>query len=411
MLRALQRVLDELTFGLSSQQPVAAPSARLVVEQARGGAVGLWGRQMLLQLAREPANSSGQQLPASSHSITPLPRPAQVPEFRAALLRRGGWEELARRQAAQQLGPEAQSLQRSRLERMLQSIDLLCGMEQGAGGAAGAAAQQQQGEAALPPAAKLEAYRQVKPGVWEWWASYSLRLNTDRPAEAVSSGGGGSSDENQPRQPTSGGSGSGADGPAAKGKRWRLQPLPEGEQRALPANGKLCVLFGGHACEAALSLPSSETRCDCSAVQRCRLAGCVLVTGLAGHTAASPSTPLACLQSLLQGDERPGARAVGHGGRPGRQRPGPAAQAAAAGAAQRAGQGGGGVASVRACGRGSGGARRPAAERPLRVSDCGEPPCSHVKSEAAMFTHAEAPEQQQQLDARGGQHVAGSCTV
>lgn len=194
----------------------------------------------------------------------PLPSYLQVPAFRAALLRRGGWEELARRQAAQQLGPEAQRMQRARLERMLASIDLLCGMEQEQAGAAAAAAQQH-ASAALPPAAKLEAYRQVKPGVWEWWASYSLQLDTDRPAEAVTSGSsaGSSSNENQPRQPVSGGGGSGAaaDGPAAKGRRWRLRPLPAGEQRALPADGKLCVLFGGHACEAALSLPASETRC------------------------------------------------------------------------------------------------------------------------------------------------------
>ena len=35
-LRALQRLLDELAFGVSSQQPAATP-ARLIVEQARCG--------------------------------------------------------------------------------------------------------------------------------------------------------------------------------------------------------------------------------------------------------------------------------------------------------------------------------------------------------------------------------------
>lgn len=132
----------------------------------------------------------------------------------------------------------------------------------------------------LPTSVKLDAYRQVKPGVWEWWSTYQLQINQDKPAEPVSSSGskpnagaaGGSSvassgqageaaaaNENQPRQPSSGDS-AGVPPAAAKGKRYRLLPLSENLQRALPAQGKLAVLYGGHTCEAALSLPASETR-------------------------------------------------------------------------------------------------------------------------------------------------------
>jgi hypothetical protein len=88
VLRDLQRVIDELAFGVNNtQQPAGTPS-RLIVEQ--------------------------------------------VPALRTALLRRGGWEALARRQAAAQFGAEAQRLSQQRLERMLASFELMCGMEGGA---------------------------------------------------------------------------------------------------------------------------------------------------------------------------------------------------------------------------------------------------------------------------------------
>ena len=110
----------------------------------------------------------------------------------------------------------------------------------------------------------------MKEGVWEWWYGYTLQLNTAVQPEAVASTAGpaataarGNGDEagneNRPRQPSSAGSAAEAP-PAAKGKRWRLLPLPEGQQRALPARGKVTLLYGGHTCEAALSLPASETR-------------------------------------------------------------------------------------------------------------------------------------------------------
>ena len=145
----------------------------------------------------------------------------------------------------------------------------------------------------LPTAVKVDAYRRVKEGVWEWWSTYQLQINTDKPPEAVSSAGGSSSsssnvtgsnssggsgrgagsgggssaagaaNENQPRQPSGDRSGAAAvapAAPAAKGKRYRLLPLSESLQRALPAEGKITVLYGGHTCEAQLTLPASETR-------------------------------------------------------------------------------------------------------------------------------------------------------
>jgi hypothetical protein len=130
---------------------------------------------------------------------------------------------------------------------------------------------------ALPDRVKVDAYRQAKLGVWEWWATYTLQLNCERPPDAVTStpgpaaagcgrvGGGEQGtagnppNENHPRQPSSGDSGLGAAAPV-KGKRYRLLPLSESLQRALPADGKVAVLFGRHTCEAQLSLPASETR-------------------------------------------------------------------------------------------------------------------------------------------------------
>ena len=118
----------------------------------------------------------------------------------------------------------------------------------------------------------MDAYRRVKEGVWEWWSTYTLHISTDKEPEAVSSSHSGDSrssssgaaggNENQPRQPSSDGAASTAPAVAApaKGKRYRLVPLSETLQRALPAEGKITVLYGGHSCEALLSLPCSETK-------------------------------------------------------------------------------------------------------------------------------------------------------
>lgn len=140
--------------------------------------------------------------------------------------------------------------------------------------------------AGLPTSVKVDAYKQVKPGVWEWWSSYILQLNTERqPEEIASASGDGAAagkepaggpcaaaslraaDENSPRQASSSSrcdandEGAGGRSKAAvKGKRFRLLPLAEGQLRALPAVGKLSVLFGGFTCEAQLSLPASDTR-------------------------------------------------------------------------------------------------------------------------------------------------------
>jgi hypothetical protein len=121
----------------------------------------------------------------------------------------------------------------------------------------------------LPERIKLDAYRQAKPGVWEWWATYNLQINTEKPPEGVSSSIGATSsgagtNENAPRQAQHGGDSGASEGKAAaapvRGKRYRLLPLSESLQRALPADGKLAVLYGGHTCEAQLRLPASDTR-------------------------------------------------------------------------------------------------------------------------------------------------------
>ena len=100
MLRDLQRVIDELAFGVNNTQQPVGPPSRLIVEQ--------------------------------------------VPALRTALLRRGGWEAVARSQAAAQFGAEAQRLSQQRLERMLASFELMCGMEEG-----GARQQEVGGQSAL----------------------------------------------------------------------------------------------------------------------------------------------------------------------------------------------------------------------------------------------------------------------
>ena len=212
----------------------------------------------------------------------------------------------------------------------------------------------------LPTSVKVDAYRQVKAGVWEWWSTYNLQLNPDSPPEAVSSstggGSGGSSrgaaNENRPRQPSGDGSSGGGAGAAAappavvKGKRHRLVPLSESLQRALPADGKLSVLYGGHTCEAQLSLPTSETRCAAARVWWACLQKVPRDDALCPPCSCLSPVPLPFEPPRLQGHERLGAGHVADSGRPGGQRAGAAAQAEAPGQAQRAGQGGGGVVPV-----------------------------------------------------------------
>ncbi|KAL4856193.1 Zinc finger MYND domain-containing protein 10 [Chlorella vulgaris] len=236
-LRNLQRVIDELAFGVNNSQQSAATPSRLIVEQ--------------------------------------------VPTIRARLLHRNDWRALAEAQAAGQFGAEAQRLSQGRMERLMQSFDLMCGMEE-------QGASQNEASGGLPDTVKVDAYRQAKPGVWEWWSTYSLQVNKELVPEAVSSStssttgaskhastaragpgslSSGGADENHPRQASSASGGSGGPPPVAvvKGKRYRLLPMSQNLQRALPADGKITVLYGGHTCEAQLSLPASETR-DTSAL-------------------------------------------------------------------------------------------------------------------------------------------------
>lgn len=58
--------------------------------------------------------------------------PPQVPLLRSRLLARSGaeWDALAQCQTAEQFGAAAVALSQQRLERMLRSFELMCGMEE-----------------------------------------------------------------------------------------------------------------------------------------------------------------------------------------------------------------------------------------------------------------------------------------
>lgn len=271
---------------------------------------------------------------------SPAAAVVQVPMLRASLLRRRDWEELAERAKREQFGAASQQLSKQRIESMLKAFDLMSSLEEGEGGlqvgqgvvmwGAGSAIERMtagqeraspvpapmlsschlahmhcpccgtapacsclqiahlppfpppshlQAARGVPSSFTLQAYRSVKEGVWEWWATYNLDINTDKPAEPVSvpalaaaaaaqRGGAGSTtgaagDENQPRQPSQAGMEGGGEkgaGGVVKGQRYRLRPLAENLQRALPSSGKLAVVVGGRTCQASLELPASETR-------------------------------------------------------------------------------------------------------------------------------------------------------
>lgn len=53
-----------------------------------------------------------------------------MPMIRAALLRRADWSELAEQAVAAQFGRQAAQLSQQRLERMLRSFEIMCGMEE-----------------------------------------------------------------------------------------------------------------------------------------------------------------------------------------------------------------------------------------------------------------------------------------
>lgn len=221
VLRDLQRVIDELALGIN--MAVEPRTSKLVVEQ--------------------------------------------VPQLRARMLARSSaeWEAVAEAARRRQFGGAAAALSRQRLKAMLRSFDFLADME----GSSKKGTSDSGGS--LSASVKVDAYRRVKEGVWEWWSTYSLDINDACPPEHVSNGSGSSvafnSDENRPSQPgsvTSEGSSASiitkSSTTPVTGLRYRLRPLAEGLHRALPCDGKLSVLYGGHVCEALLSLPAAETR-------------------------------------------------------------------------------------------------------------------------------------------------------
>ncbi len=73
-------------------------------------------------------------IPPASHlpPASPMRLPPQVPQLRTRLLARSAaeWDSLAQRQATEQFGAAAAALSKQRLERMLRSFELMCGMEE-----------------------------------------------------------------------------------------------------------------------------------------------------------------------------------------------------------------------------------------------------------------------------------------
>ncbi|GAB4819300.1 hypothetical protein N2152v2_006346 [Parachlorella kessleri] len=209
-----------------------------------------------------------------------------VPAIRASLLHRADWAELAQRAKQQQFGPGSKQLSQQRMKSLLEAIDCMCGLEEQEA--------PQQGSRGMPSSFKVETYRAVKEGVWEWWATYSLDISINKPPEPVTTKdpAAGAAKHGQPAGPSAGGSRAGADenqpvqqhdntasgqegagkksgGPSSsssgvagvvKGLRYRLRPLSENLQRALPSQGKLAVVVAGHTCQASLELPASETK-------------------------------------------------------------------------------------------------------------------------------------------------------
>lgn len=250
VLRDLQRVLEEMSFGLWDAQPGGHASHAVIVEQ--------------------------------------------VPSMRSAILRGVDWPALAERQRAAQFGGGAAALSAQRLGRMLRGIDLLAELEEegpppqvGAGITGDALwlaswsvpCWEHWAASQIPlvgrsdgvhcvcrrtqedgSRVKVDAYRRVKGEAWEWWASYTLDLDPGKPAEAVAvpTTAAAADDENTPQR---GAAGEQPAGPLVKGRRHRLLPLGcDSGARALPGDAKLSVLYCGRSCEALLQLPTSDTR-------------------------------------------------------------------------------------------------------------------------------------------------------
>jgi hypothetical protein len=147
-LRNLQRVIDELAFGVNNSQQSAATPSRLIVEQVGattrccfrcyelvGVLVVADTRQSLscVDVASHPGCCPGSTVAvAETRAIAccVFHLRLQVPTIRAGLLHCNDWRALAEAQAAGQFGAEAQRVSQGRMERLMQSFDLMCGMEE-----------------------------------------------------------------------------------------------------------------------------------------------------------------------------------------------------------------------------------------------------------------------------------------
>lgn len=229
------------------------------------------------------------------------------------MLQRTDWEDLAQHAMLHQFGSSGRQLSQAHIQSMLKAIDLMGDLEGG-----GNAKQvhtctpvvlkrclmlcihhlalqdepPQEYAASLllfqvatgpPTNCKLEAYRAVKEGIWEWWATYNLDIDVEKPGEPISvaaapmppsqedvedsnNPAGAAFDENiepegnQYKSSRCKGQKNSASRFLVNGQRYRLHPLAETLQRPLPAHGKLSVLVNGHTCQASFELPVSETR-------------------------------------------------------------------------------------------------------------------------------------------------------
>jgi hypothetical protein len=225
-VEALLRLRPRLTPQLLGQLPVLQALRRGLEELAMGAHRGGW---------RMP----GAEAPP------PAPRVVieQAPALRAALLRDTDWVALAERQLKRQFGAKMEaSVAPEVLRELLQGFDFLSALEPAPGGGGGGGAD----PCAPPPAATLEAYHSAGQERWDWHASYRLELRSDQAAEVVQVPG-------EPGGPP-------ARAGSAAGRRHRLAALGEGSAKALPANGRLVLTYGGVSCEALLELPAPNTR-------------------------------------------------------------------------------------------------------------------------------------------------------
>ncbi|DBA71627.1 hypothetical protein WJX79_009519 [Trebouxia sp. C0005] len=135
ILKDLQRVLDELTMGVSSQQD-ESQTTRLIIEQ--------------------------------------------VPVMRDALLKQGNWQQVADKQR-QAFFSRAASAQQSKrqMDDMLKALDFMCNLQPDK-------PQAPAGHEANQTEVRFELWRKVKEGVFERWEEHTCGLNPAKPAEPVS---------------------------------------------------------------------------------------------------------------------------------------------------------------------------------------------------------------------------------